>query len=153
MAAVATAVAFLVLFALLAAASVVDIRRREIPNRLVLAVVALWLLWRLAVATGAASVADAAVGMAADVGAALLFGLALLAFVAASERATGRFMMGGGDVKLLAALSLFLGVGGIAVALFAACLASLAFAAARPKRGIPFAPCIMCGALVALLAL
>lgn len=148
MGALATAAAFLALFALLVAASVTDIRSRTIPNRLVLAVAALWLLWRCAsVAIGCAQPSDA-VG---DVVGALLFGSGLLAFVLVSERVSGRFMMGGGDVKLLSAVSLFLGLRLALVALLAACVVSLVFAAARLARGIPFAPCIMCGTLVALL--
>lgn len=148
MGALVAAAAFLALFALLMAASVTDIRNRTIPNRLVLAVVAVWLLWRCAsMAIGCAQPSDA-VG---DVLGALLFGGGLLAFVMVSERVSGRFMMGGGDVKLLAAVSLFLGLHLALVALLAACVVSLVFAAAHLKRGIPFAPCIMCGALVALL--
>lgn len=148
MGALFAAAAFLALFALLMAASVTDIRSRTIPNRLVLAVAAVWLLWRCAsMAIGCAQPSDA-VG---DVLGALLFGGGLLAFVMVSERVSGRFMMGGGDVKLLAAVSLFLGLRLALVALLAACVVSLAFAAARLKHGIPFAPCIMCGALVALL--
>ncbi len=143
-----TAVAFLALFALLMAASATDIRSRTIPNRLVLAVAALWLLWRCAyLALGCAQLSD----IAGDVLGALLFGGGLLVFVLVSERMSGHFMMGGGDVKLLAAVSLFLGLRLALVALLAACAVSLVFAAARSKRGIPFAPCIMCGTLVALL--
>lgn len=148
MGALVASAAFLALFALLMAASVTDIRNRTIPNRLVLAVVAVWLLWRCAsMAIGCAQPSDA-VG---DVLGALLFGGGLLAFVMVSERVSGRFMMGGGDVKLLAAVALFLGLHLALVALLAACVVSLAFAAARLARGIPFAPCIMCGTLVALL--
>lgn len=148
MGALVTAVAFLALFALLMAASVTDIRSRIIPNRLVLAVAALWLLWRCAsVALGCAQLSD----IAGDVLGALLFGGGLLVFVLVSERVSGRFMMGGGDVKLLAAVSLFLGLCLALVALLAACVVSLVFAAAHLKRGIPFAPCVMCGTFVALL--
>lgn len=149
MPAVATAAAFLAIVALLAVASVTDVRRRQIPNRVVLSVAVVWLLWRCGmIALGAAPV----VSLLQDALCALLFGGVLLAFVALSECVTGRFMMGGGDIKLLAALALFLGVQGIVVALLAACIVSLAFASARLSRGIPFAPCILCGVLVATLA-
>lgn len=148
MGALATAAAFLALSALLLAASVTDIRSRTIPNRLVLLIVALWFVWRcVSVSIGYAQPA----AVVEDALGALLFGVVLLAFVVVSERASGRFMMGGGDVKLLAAVSLFLGVRLVLVALLAACVVSLVFAAARLKRGIPFAPCIMCGTFLAVL--
>ena len=149
--AIVSAGAFLALFALLLAACVTDIRSRIIPNRVVAAVAALWVAWRIAlgVLAGAFDVAAIAGGIAG----ALAFAAGLLAFTALAERRTGKLMMGGGDVKLLAAVALFLGLQGALVALFAACVVSFAYAAMRSSRGIPFAPCILCGTLLALLAI
>ena len=117
--------------------------------------VAAWAAWRLAlIALGLAGGAALGVvlgGAITDLICSLAFGIVMLALVHAMERLTGRFMMGGGDIKLLAAVSLFLGIDGILVALFAACLVSFLYAAAKLKRGIPFAPCILCGVLLAAL--
>ena len=148
MEAIVSAIAFFALCALLFAASVTDIRERKIPNWLVAAIAALWLVWRIV---------QRVIGTVpmthffTDLMAAFVFALALLALTAIAERITGKFMMGGGDIKLLAAVSLFLGFNGMLIALFAACIVSLAYAAAHLKRGIPFAPCIMGGTLLASL--
>ena len=150
MEAIVSAIAFLALCALLFAASVTDIRERKIPNWLVASIVGLWLVWRTAlIALGVSSLAS----LASNLAGAIVFAAGLLIVTAVAERLTGKFMMGGGDIKLLAAVSLFLGFNGILVALFVACLISFAYAAAHLKRGIPFAPCIMGGTLLAMLAL
>ena len=150
MEAIVSAIAFLALCALLFAASVTDIRERKIPNWLVASIVGLWLVWRTAlIALGAVE----PVSLAGSFGGAIVFAAGLLIVTAIAERLTGKFMMGGGDIKLLAAVALFLGFNGILVALFVACLISFAYAAAHLKRGIPFAPCIMGGTLLAMLAL
>ena len=156
----------MVLFVLLVAASaVVDFRERRIPNALVLSVAALWVVARivLGVRVGSASAVFAARmlpwGLTAFdgvVGAAVLGGGVLLATVA-FEAFSGRAAMGGGDIKLLAVVGLFLGWERGLVCLFAACVASVVVSVVRRVAGspgdgtFPFAPAILVGVAAALL--
>ncbi len=127
----------------LAAISVVDIRRRIVPNRIVLPAAAVVLVARTAVH-------PSVVWLAAGLGAALF----LLA--AAVAKPGG---MGMGDVKL--ALLLGFAVGrtvpiALVVALVAAVVPSLALlirhGAGGRTMGIPFAPFLALGGVVALVA-
>lgn len=59
----------------------------------------------------------------------------LLAATLAYEALTGRRAMGGGDVKLMAAVGLFLGVEGGLACLMAACVVSLLLSLALPRLG------------------
>lgn len=76
----------------------------------------------------AASAADGLVG-------ALVLGGGLLTVTLGYEALSGRRAMGGGDVKLMAAAGLFLGVEGGLVCLLTACVASLAMALVLPRLG------------------
>ena len=177
-----TAAALAGVAALAGRAAWVDLRQRRIPNAVVLGLAALWLAWRgaLGAAAGAAALpAEGLVGAAAAFGAAFAqaapFGLptafeGLLAFALACEALTKREALGGGDVKLMAALALFLGPGRSAVCLLVACVAALVGAAGAalcrrsaageptpggvapaPAGTFPFAPALAIGAAVALL--
>ena len=78
---------------------------------------------------------------------------ALLALVLLAEKLMGREVMGGGDIKLLFVLALYLSWAQMLLALLAGCLAGLAFAAlAGQKRGtaVPFGPFLAAGAAVAV---
>lgn len=187
-----TAAALAGVAALAGRAAWVDLRQRRIPNAVVLGLAALWLAWRgaLGAAAGAAALpAEGLVGAAAAFGAAFAqaapFGLptafegllaavvlggGMLAFALACEALTKREALGGGDVKLMAALALFLGPGRSAVCLLVACVAALVGAAGAalcrrsaageptpggvapaPAGTFPFAPALAIGAAVALL--
>ena len=77
----------------------------------------------------------------------------LLALVLAGEWLTGRELMGGGDIKLLFALALYLTWAQLLLALLAGCLAGLAWAAlAGSRRGtaVAFGPFLAAGALYAV---
>ncbi len=128
-----------------AAASVTDLRRRVVPNRL----------------TAAGAVAAVAVGAVVDPAGeparlAAAAGAGGLLLAAALVRPDG---MGMGDVKLAAVLGLCLGPP-VALAVLAACLAGCAagtvvavrhgWRAARAAT-VPFAPCLALGATVAVL--
>lgn len=131
---------------LLALAAGVDLRHRRIPNALVAALAALGLL-RIAgeVAGGgglAAPGADLAVAAAIFVLGAVLFHLS---------------MLGGGDVKLLAAGALWIGAPGVAAYLGATALAGgalaliylLAVAAFGSRRpGLPYGVAIAAGGIL-----
>jgi leader peptidase (prepilin peptidase)/N-methyltransferase len=135
----------LVFVTMLGAIVLTDLERRTIPDR-ILAVAALLGL-AIAAATDPGSLPERALAAAAAGG-------ALLAAALAYPRG-----MGLGDVKLAAAMGLFLGRD-VAPALLAALLAGSLFGlaliardgAAARKRAIPFGPFLALGGVVGLLA-
>lgn len=157
----ATVVAYGAFLALLGAAAWIDVRTLRIPNALVVGLVGVWALWRAAlVLAGALALGgegpSGVVGLAAAVVAepvvlcggfppaasaadglvgTLVLGGGLLAVTLGYEALSGRRAMGGGDVKLTAAVGLFLGVEGGLVCLMTACVASLAMALVLPRLG------------------
>lgn len=174
---------FALFLALLAWASAIDLRERRIPNKLVAAMAVLWLAVRVLLAAMAAACCAAGFGSGAQIGDAALvasatmmrmipFGLTLgdglvgalvlgggsLAVSIAFERLAQRPSMGGGDVKLLAVVGLFLGWERGLWCLFAACLVVLVMQmASRLREGgkgiasqtFPFAPAILVGVVIA----
>ena len=173
---------FALFLVLLAWASAIDLRERRIPNKLVAAMAVLWLAVRVLLAAMAA-VCSAGFGVDAQIGDAALvasatmmrmipFGLTLgdglvgalvlgggsLAVSIAFERLAQRPSMGGGDIKLLAVVGLFLGWERGLWCLFAACLVVLVMRmASRFREGgkgiasqtFPFAPAILVGVVIA----
>lgn len=176
-------VSFALFLVLLAWASAIDLRERRIPNKLVAAMVVLWLAVRVLLAAMAAACCAAGFGSGAQMGnaasaasvatmrvspfgltlgdglvGALVLGGGSLAASIAFERLAQRPSMGGGDVKLLAAVGLFLGWERGLWCLFAACLIVLVMqAVSRVREGgkgigsqtFPFAPAILVGVVIA----
>ena len=174
---------FALFLVLQAWASAIDLRERRIPNKLVAAMAVLWLAVRVLLAAMAAACCAAGFGSGAQIGDAALvasatmmrmipFGLTLgdglvgalvlgggsLVASIAFEHLAKRPSMGGGDVKLLAAVGLFLGWERGLWCLFAACLVVLVMQMAsrfrEGGRGIgsqtfPFAPAILVGVVIA----
>lgn len=174
---------FALFLVLLAWASAIDLRERRIPNKLVAAMAVLWLAVRVLLAAMVAACCAAGFGLGAQIGDAAVvasattmrvspFGLTLgdglvgtlvlgggsLAVSIAFERLAQRPSMGGGDVKLLAAVGLFLGWERGLWCLFAACLVVLVMQmASRFREGgkgvgsqmFPFAPAILVGVVIA----
>jgi prepilin peptidase CpaA len=140
------------------AAAATDVARRRIPNPLVAALAVIGLL-RLAFTVSAAPAFGAAAALAAaDLGVAIAVftvGAAIFHFN----------LLGGGDVKLLAAGALFLGAGGLwpflvvtAAAGGVLALGYLAFAVIRSRAGaarpsLPYGVAIAAGGVFATLAL
>lgn len=131
-------------------ASVVDARRRMIPNAAVVALAVLWAVGALTVwpAGIAAYVTQGLIGGVVTAGVAVLCAFML-------SRARGAEALGAGDVKLLFAVGLFTGAyAGMAVlaaACLLACLYALIRAAAHaPVSDFPFAPFIACAAICAM---
>lgn len=144
--------------ALLAAIARIDCRTRRIPNRAVGALAGLWLLWRLGLGayecwmehagfysstfplayrfqSGAWASQPLGLPSAPEaLAAAAVVGLGLLACTLAYEALAKREALGGGDVKLMAALALFLGLGRSALCLLVACVVAVAWAALRRRR-------------------
>ena len=124
---------FALFLVLLAWASAIDLRERRIPNKLVAAIAVLWLAVRVLLAAMAAACSAGAFGVGAQmwyaasaasvatirvspfgltlgdglVGALVLGGGSLAASIA-FEHLAQRPSMGGGDIKLLAVVGLFL---------------------------------------------
>lgn len=174
---------FALFLVLLAWASAIDLRERRIPNKLVAAMAVLWLAVRVLLAVMAAACCAAGFGSGAQIEDAALvasatmmrmipFGLTLgdglvgalvlgggsLAVSIAFEHLAQRPSMGGGDIKLLAVVGLFLGWERGLWCLFAACLIVLVMQmASRFSEGgkgigpqtFPFAPAILVGVVIA----
>lgn len=174
---------FALFLVLLAWASAIDLRERRIPNKLVASMVVLWFAVRVLLAAMAAACCAAGFGSGAQmwyaasaasvatirvspfgltlgdglVGA-LVLGGGSLAVSIAFERLAQRPSMGGGDIKLLAVVGLFLGWERGLWCLFAACLVVLVMQmASRLREGgkgiasqtFPFAPPILVGVVIA----
>jgi len=125
--------------ALLLWASAVDARERIIPDGAGLGVLA-------------AAAASAALGgdPALFPGPPWLLAGGVLAFLLLSVLALlSGGGVGGGDVKMAAALGFFLGVPDVFWLLLTACLAGLAWAVLRGEKRVPFAPFMAFGFLVA----
>ena len=130
--------------ALLLALSLTDAAKRIIPDKLLLALAVNRLCWFFAVE------ADyAAAGL--EILKACAIPAVLLALVLALEKLSGREMMGGGDVKLLFALALYLTWAQLLLTLLAGCLLGLVWAGLSRKRGpLAFGPFLAAGALLAV---
>ncbi|MDE8701605.1 A24 family peptidase [Adlercreutzia equolifaciens] len=149
---------------LLVAATVTDVRTRRIPNLVPLAIVALWGLWRIVLGfagmhTGLGFVEEmfapapdvtvppgleiGGITVASGILGAVVLGGGLLVLTVGYEAFTHKQAFGGGDIKLMAALGLFLGLERGIVCLMVACVCSLIYAviarriakAAAPARG------------------
>ncbi len=154
-----------------------DARTLTIENRSVLLLVGLWALWRIALGAEAVvngydfliAMVEAApltqVSLSDGILGAIVLGGGLLVFTVLWEAATKKAAMGGGDIKLLAAMGLFLGIAGGLVALAIACVVfaianmiknhASAAIAGKPYEAIlshsaAFAPALAVGAWCAL---
>ena len=174
---------FALFLVLLTWASAIDLRERRIPNKLVIAMAALWLAVRVLLAVMVAACSAGAFGVDAQMGnaasaasvaamrvspfgltlidglaGALVLGGGSLAVSLAFEHFAQRPSMGGGDIKLLAVVGLFLGWERGLWCLFAACLVVLVMqVVSRFREGgkgigsqtFPFAPAILVGVVIA----
>lgn len=131
--------------ALLLALSLTDAAKRIIPDKLLLALAANRAVWFFVLGQGLPEALEALKACAIPA--------ALLALVLLWEKLAGREVMGGGDIKLLLALALYLTWGQMLLTLLAACLLGLLWAVlTRHKRGaaLPFGPFLAAGAAAAV---
>ena len=136
----------IVLCATLATVSVSDLRRRIIPNRVLLAAAALWL---------GVTVWSGGAGASSSLAAAVVIASPLLAV--ALIRPEG---MGMGDVKLVAVIALYLGWGawsallaGLFLAGLTGVLISLGNRRPPAETSLPLAPFLAAGVVISLIPL
>jgi leader peptidase (prepilin peptidase)/N-methyltransferase len=149
----------IVLFYLLLILSAIDIDHRRLPNPLVALLAAIGAVGvgasvlgalgcpLVGAITGAAAVRQAALGLAIGGGVPLLAALAY-------ERIRGRAGLGMGDVKLLAALGLYVGPYVLITLFLGSVFGSVVGLATRrrvPDTAVPFGPYLAAGAVVTAL--
>ena len=132
-----------VIFAvLLLALSLTDAAKRIIPDRLLLLLAANRAVWFFILGHGLREALAALTACAVPA--------ALLALVLGMERLSGRELMGGGDVKLLFALAMYLSWAELLLTLLAGCVLGLLWAAltgGRKGSALPFGPFLAAGAV------
>lgn len=178
-----TVTVYLAFAVLLVAAAAIDVGTLRIPNVLIAALVALWVVWRVALGVGGtlvgtdfitSAVAPApfkGVSLANGIMGAVALGGGMLVATAMYEAITKRRAMGGGDIKLLLAIGLFLGLERSVLCLLVACAVSVLTAVLLPRvrwgdksmvseagkpvvlRSVPFGPALAIGSAAALFAL
>lgn len=129
--------------ALLLALSLMDWAKRILPDKLLLLLAANRAVWFVLLGHGARELLAAAKACAVPA--------ALLVLVLAMERLLGREAMGGGDIKLLFVLALYLGWAELFLTLLAGCLLGLLWAAltgGSGKTAMPFGPFLALGAML-----
>ncbi len=128
-----TACVYAAFMILLLVATVIDLRTLRIPDPIIVALFVVWLAWRVIVYL--AGITTAPVTFSQGVMGAILLGGGLLLVTAAYEALTHKRAMGGGDIKLLAAVGLYLGIEAGLLSLLVACLVSLLLSFALPRLG------------------
>lgn len=184
---VVTIIAYGLLMAGLAAVSVVDGKTRRIPNGAVTLLALLWVAWRCVLGfagrymglgfwntflspapsvLGFTGFPIEGISLSGGVLGALVLGGGMLVLSAVYELATKKESFGGGDIKLMVVIGLFLGWERGLVCLLVACVLSLGYMLATRRRRVsvgeggptadpflartmPFAPFLAIGTLVA----
>lgn len=129
--------------ALLLCLSLTDVAKRVIPDGFLLALAANRLIWFF--------VLDEGFDEILDMFRACFVPMMLLALVLLAEQIVDREVMGGGDIKLLLVLALYLTWAQLLLALLAGCLTGLVWSAlAGHKRGtaVPFGPFLAVGSVL-----
>lgn len=136
---------WLIFSALLLALSLTDWAKRIIPDKLLLLLAANRAVWFFVLGHGVREALEAAKALAVPA--------ALLVLVLAMEKFLGREAMGGGDIKLLFVLALYLTWAELFLTLLAGCLLGLLWAALTGgKKGtaMPFGPFLAAGAVLTI---
>ena len=128
--------------------SVVDLEIREIPNPCVAVAALAWVAAQPFLGTGFAGAAGHMAAGIAMAGGVLVLSLWM-------DKVLGRESMGGGDIKLMLLMGMYLGMFRALLALFLACAIGLASALPAKARGgdgaTPFGPALAAGTAVLLL--
>lgn len=138
---------WLIFAALLLLLSLIDLQERLLPDRILIAAAVNRLVFFFA-SGGAVS------GILPMLAGALSVSLPMLLLALFMDRILGRDSMGGGDIKLLFVLGMYLDWMRMLLLLFAACILGIGAALAAGKKsaaareaGIPFGPCLAAAAL------
>ena len=127
-------VVYIALIAVLAVASIIDVKTRLVPLWVIALCVGIW-IWGQSI--GALPI-DAISGLLA----AAVLGGALTAATCIAERRSTEFVLGGGDIKLLACVALFLGLYNVLWCLFGACVLALIWSGITHQHVFAFVPSI-----------
>ena len=134
---------------LLLALSASDLRSRTLPDALILQGIVLWGLWLFA--EGLSGSGEFLRHLASDGLAAILYAGAALVLSLLSDRIFRKETLGGGDVKMLFMVMLYLGFARGFLCLVIALLTGLIFLAVSKAKRIPWGPSVAAGAASALL--
>lgn len=124
-----------------------DIRTRRLPTRAIRAYAASSASFSLAMSLPSGSSLGAVLVLAAGrmlsglVPVLLLVAVALVADAISRRRGSGEALVGGGDIRLMCAVSLQLG-SSVLPAIAIACAAGIVFSLAKRERAFPFGPCL-----------
>jgi prepilin signal peptidase PulO-like enzyme (type II secretory pathway) len=145
--------ALAIVFAVLFAISVIDVRTRRIPNALVGALIIVRLA--ILVIEGILGQADRALEtFLGSLATALFFASLLLVLKAVMERVLQRDCVGLGDVKLVGAGCLYLSfdqaISAIGIASMIGILIAIYYRFVHKDRTFPFGPALCCGLFIAL---
>ncbi len=141
-----------------------DVRSRRVPNLGIIALVGVWVFWRAVLVYSlcsssvpfldALATPDGVIGVSVFDGivASASFGVGSLVLAVVFERVRGEFAMGGGDIKLLFAIGLYLGLQGETTAVFIACAFSVVVALLFRKlsENIPFGLSLAIGSVASM---
>ena len=134
---------------LMLALSASDIRSRTLPDPLILQGIVLWLLWLLS--EGLSGSGEFFRHLASGGLAAFLYAGAALVLSLLMDRLFRKETLGGGDVKMLFMVMLYLGFAKGFLCLVIALLSGLIFLIAAKGKRIPWGPSVAAGAAAALL--
>ncbi len=132
------------LASVLLALSVVDLKIYEIPNGLIIAGIVIWAAGIPFSEDRLGYVRSGLIGGFVMAGSLLLISLLL-------DRILKKDSLGGGDIKLIFMVSLYLGLAGGLLCLIVSCVIGLLFVAVMKKNRIPFGPSISLAAVLTLL--
>lgn len=126
---------------MLLAMSLIDACKKLVPDNLLIAMMANWLLWTVLEGSLIPALRSALASLAVP--------FALLAATLILEKILKRDVLGGGDIKLLVVFALYLSWAEMLLALLTACLLGLLWAALRSReKAIPFGPFLTAGCML-----
>ena len=132
------------LASVLLALSVVDLKIYEIPDGLIIAGIVIWAAGIPFAQTWLGYVKSGLIAGFVMAGSLLLISLLL-------DRILKKDSLGGGDIKLIFMVSLYLGLAGGLLCLIVSCVIGLLFVAVMKRNKIPFGPSISLAAILTLL--
>ncbi|MGI5990654.1 MAG: prepilin peptidase [Lachnospiraceae bacterium] len=135
----------MILYCILLVLSLIDLASLTIPDKCIAAGIILWTVFLpLIHAPWKDTLKQGLIG-------GFVLGAGVLAISLVMDKVLGRDSMGGGDIKLIFMMGLYLGLAGGLFALILSCVIGLIIIAAVHKRQIPFGPSISAALMIVLL--